>query len=151
MLDRLSLGALDIPLAGLILLLMVATALDLQARRIPNTLVSAGLIGTIVVLPLLQLLPIAQAIAGGLLGLLLFLPFYAMGWMGAGDVKLLSLVGSVLGPSALVQSTAYIFIAGGLVTVIYLLTRRDSPATQDIPYAVAISLGVVSYLAFHRF
>lgn len=150
MLDRLSLGALDIPIAGLIFLLMVATALDLQARRVPNALVGAGLMGTIIVFPLLQLMPVAQAIAGGLLGLLLFLPFYVMGWMGAGDVKLLSLVGTVLGPNALLQSTAYIFIAGGLVTVIYLFARRDRPATQDIPYAVAISLGVLSYLVIHR-
>jgi prepilin peptidase CpaA len=129
---------------------MVATALDLQARRVPNALVGAGLIGTLVVFPLLQLMPVAQAIVGGLLGLLLFLPLYAMGWMGAGDVKLLSLVGSVLGPNALLQCTAYIFIAGGVVTFIYLLCRRDKPATQDIPYAVAISLGVLSYLLIHR-
>ncbi len=151
MLDRLVLGALDIPLAGLLILLMTATAYDLRARRVPNALISAGLFGTIVVLPILELLPLVQAIAGGLLGLMLFLPFYAMGLMGAGDVKLLTLVGSVLGPSALVQSTAYIFVAGGPVAVIYLLKRRNKPPTHEIPYAAAISVGVLSYLVIHPF
>ncbi len=149
MLDRLYLGGIDIPLAGLLILLMTATVYDLKARRVPNALIGAGLIGTLFVLPVLQLLPPLQTIAGGLLGLVLFLPFYAMGWMGAGDVKLLALVGTVLGPTALIQSTAYIFIAGGIATLIYLLARPNEPPTQNIPYAVAISGGVLSYLVIH--
>jgi prepilin peptidase CpaA len=149
MIEGLVLGGIDIPLAGLLILLMTATVYDLKARRVPNALIGVGLIGTLFVLPTLQVLPLLHAITGGLLGLVLFLPFYAMGWMGAGDVKLLALVGSALGPSALIQSTVYIFIAGGIVTLIYLLARRNEPPTQNIPYAVAISGGVLSYLIIH--
>lgn len=144
--DRLLSGAFDIPTTALLVILMIAAIIDIRSRQVPNRLVLTGLATTLVLLPIFQLLPFAHALAGSVAGLLIFLPFYIIGMMGAGDVKLLAIVGSVLGPSDLIQATVHVFLAGGIVTVLYLLARRTSPPSQNVPYAVAIALGVVSYL-----
>lgn len=73
------------------LLLLVAAVRDFQTRRIPNRLVGLiavlGLTWSVLVTPGL---PGAFNGMGGLLtGLICWLPFYAIGWLGAGDVKLL--------------------------------------------------------------
>lgn len=145
--DRLLSGAFDIPISALLVIVMIAAIIDIRSRQVPNTLVLTGLAATLVLLPIFHLLPFAHALAGSIAGLLIFLPFYIIGMMGAGDVKLLAIVGSVLGPSELIQATVHIFIAGGIVTVLYLITRRTTPPSQNVPYAVAIALGVISYLA----
>ena len=144
--DRLLPGAFDIPITALLVILMIAAIIDIRSRQVPNTLVLTGLATTLVLLPIFQILPFAHALAGSVAGLLIFLPFYSIGMMGAGDVKLLAIVGSVLGPSELIQATVHVFIAGGFITVLYLIARRTSPPNQNVPYAVAIALGVVSYL-----
>lgn len=144
--DRLLSGAIDIPLTTLLIILMATAIFDLKDRRIPNPLVAMSLATTLIAFPLLQLSPWAHAVIGSLTGLLLFMPFYAIGFMGAGDVKLLAIVGSVLGPAQLFTAALYIFIAGGVVTVLYMLSRRATPPAQDVPYAVAIALGVLGYL-----
>lgn len=145
--DRLLSGAFDIPITALLVILMIAAIIDIRSRQVPNTLVLTGLAATLVLLPIFHLLPFAHALAGSIAGLLFFLPFYIIGMMGAGDVKLLAIVGSVLGPSELIQATVHIFIAGGIVTVLYLIARRTTTPSQNVPYAVAIALGVISYLA----
>jgi prepilin peptidase CpaA len=145
--DRLLAGAPDIPLAALLVILMIAAVIDIRSRQVPNTLVLTGLAATLVLMPIFHLLPFTHALAGSVAGLLIFLPFYIIGLMGAGDVKLLAIVGSVLGPSELIQATIHIFIAGGIVTVLYLIARRSAPPSQNVPYAVAIALGIFSYLA----
>ena len=87
-----------------VLVAIAAIVIDTQQRRIPNTIVVAGLIaGTI-----LQVMEAASgihaampSIAGLLLGLVAFLPLYAMRMMGAGDVKLFATFGFLLGWTAL--------------------------------------------------
>ena len=87
-------------------LLLLATFLgaavltDLQSRRVPNVLVALMLAAGIATQALT-----APSIGTGLLagfggagvGLFLLLPFYALGGMGAGDVKLFAATGSFLG------------------------------------------------------
>ncbi|WP_282276546.1 prepilin peptidase [Stenotrophomonas sp. PS02297] len=76
---------------------------DLYARRAPNRgLLAAAMAGilTMLVLPSAST-GLADAMAGLLLGLVLLLPFHLIGWMGAGDVKLFSVLGLLLGGSAL--------------------------------------------------
>jgi prepilin peptidase CpaA len=54
-----------------------------------------------------------MAIAGGVL-----LPGYLMGWMGAGDVKLVAAVGAWLGMPGAVFAVLGSLIAGGVVSVV---------------------------------
>ena len=60
----------------------------------------------------------ACALAGWLVGVALFFPVFALGGMGAGDVKLLGGVGAWLGPVAAVWVALYSGIAGGVMGLV---------------------------------
>lgn len=113
---------LDIVLWAVI---MAALYKDLQERRIPNKLLLTG-----VVLGL-GLHMYNQGIAGlifGLKGLLLgiaifFLPF-AMGGLGAGDVKLLGTIGLLKGTSFVMLAAIGTGLAGGILAVGLLLKQK---------------------------
>ena len=49
---------------------------------------------------------------------------YAMRALGAGDVKLMAMVGSFLGPAAACQVVIFVFITGGLAAISYALWHR---------------------------
>lgn len=112
----------------LFVLLGVAVATDLRSRRIPNLLL----------LPALSLALMLHAIdaglaglvtaAGGLaLGLAMLMPLYAVGGMGAGDVKLLGVIGSFLGPVGAVVAGLATMIAGAVLGIVFLLWQRCWP------------------------
>jgi prepilin peptidase CpaA len=61
---------------------------------------------------------------GGLaLGLALFLPLYALRAMGAGDVKLLAMVGAFVGPNDIWQTALASLFVGGALAVIYVFFK----------------------------
>jgi len=116
-------------------LFVIATAVvgclhDLRSRRIPNYLtfgsaalaivygvVSAGWSG------------LGMALAGWMVGVLLFIPFFLLRGMGGGDVKLLAALGAWLGPASLLSLTFYTAIAGGVMALIVILWQRKLQAT----------------------
>lgn len=107
--------------AALAIILVAAAAADLRARRIPNALTFPGL-------ALGLLLATWQAgwtgLAAGLLGLaagaaLLFLPF-ALGGIGAGDVKLLAVVGAFGGAAFAFRAFLAAALLGGLASALVL-------------------------------
>lgn len=72
---------------------------DLYARRVANRALVAALVAavlTMVVVPEQSTSP-GKATIGIVAGLLSLLPFYAIRWMGAGDVKCFAVLGFVLG------------------------------------------------------
>ncbi len=64
------------------------------------------------------------ALAGLTLGLLLMLPGHVIGATGAGDVKLVAAIGTMLGPSGVVVAFVYTALAGGLLALIVARRRR---------------------------
>ena len=104
---------------------LVACAFDLRRRRIPNALTfgaaAAGLLTACVTggPPAL-----GSSALGWLVGLAVFMPVYALGGMGAGDVKLLAALGAWVGPLSVFHLALYTGIAGGAFAVIVAVTRR---------------------------
>lgn len=93
---------------------------------------------------------LANALLGGLVGLGVFMLPYAFGKMGAGDVKLLGMCGVFLGPLPVLSAALYTMLAGGVLAMFYLMNRHfkfNSRLLATVPYAVAISLGVLVVLA----
>lgn len=163
-----------VPLA---LLLLLATIIDVRVRRIPNWLTGTGCLVALS----------AGAWAGGLTGffsageglLLAFavgLPFWLLGWMGAGDVKLVAAVGAFVGPDRLPFTLVAIGVAGAFLATGALLWRGALGRTVErlrmslgltvasrqwtylapddrerdvrLPYAVAISTGTLASILF---
>ena len=130
--------------AGLLLLI---AAIDLDRRLILNELLLGGSLLALGTAALGGGPPLLAALAGGALGLGLFLVLALVqrGGMGAGDVKLAGLIGLILGyPQALTALLAGIVI-GGVVAGILLLSRRVG-RRSTIAYAPFLSAGAIIVL-----
>lgn len=95
-----------------------ATAADLRTRRIPNGLTfGAAAVAFAFFLATGGIPAFTASLAGWGLGLALFMPFFLLGGMGAGDVKLLAAFGAWLGPWQVVWTALYGAVAGGVLAV----------------------------------
>ena len=74
-------------------------------------------------------LSFGSALAGLALGLVVMLPGHVIGATGAGDVKLLAALGTMLGPKAVVLAFVYAAIAGGVLAVLVAMQRRTLDVT----------------------
>lgn len=115
-------------------LLLAAAWIDLRRQRIPNWLVLSGVL---LALLLHTLLPAGDGFLSGLpgglgltgsleglvCGLLAFLPLYWLRAMGAGDVKLLAMVGAFLGPLDIGWALLSTLLAGGVLAIVVALYR----------------------------
>jgi prepilin peptidase CpaA len=150
-------------------LLVYAAVGDLRTRRIPNYLVLvlgiAGLAFSVLHAP-----PVEGAMrgVGGLVtGLVLWLPFYLLGWLGAGDVKLFAASGVWLGPARTLEGAVIAALAGALLAAVWmawnhgfrrvvetvwlataapsmLATSADSGrSSRSLPYGVALVVGAL--------
>jgi prepilin peptidase CpaA len=93
----------------------LATAWDIRTRRIPNVLTFGGAAAAILFYLATGGLQGAAWSAGGwVIGCVLFLPFFALGGMGAGDVKLMAAIGAWIGPAHAFWAWAFAAVAGGV-------------------------------------
>lgn len=110
---------------AVLVIAIAATLTDLRHRRIPNALTLAGaLAGLIYWTSVSGGAGAWTSLQGWALGLALWLPFYALRGMGAGDVKLLACVGAWLGPLAVLQVGIYASVAGGVLALLVALRHR---------------------------
>lgn len=96
---------------------------DLRTRHIPNSVTLGGaalglIYGAVAHGPTGLLL----AGLGWLAGLVVFLPFFALGGLGAGDVKLVACVGAWLGPVMALWTALYTALAGGVMAIVVALS-----------------------------
>jgi len=131
-----------------IVIIVWAAVYDLSERRIPNFLTVAAMAVALV----------AHCWAAGfdgfttwLIGLLagaglMALPF-AMGGMGAGDVKLLACAGSMLGATQVFYAFLAAGLFGGLLAIAALGARkaaeRPGVSARHIPYGLPLAVGVL--------
>lgn len=67
---------------------------------------------------------LAWSLVGTAVGLALLLPLYAIGGMGAGDVKLLAGVGAWVGGTITLYAFCVSAIVGGVIALVMVLARR---------------------------
>ena len=98
--------------------------IDLRTRRVPNAL-TFGLAGLGITLAGLHMtgLSMSAAFGGLVVGALLMLPGHVIGATGAGDVKLLAALGTLLGPVGIATAFVYSAIAGGLLAGVVAVQR----------------------------
>lgn len=117
----------DARIASLAVLLTIAAVIDCQTYRIPNWLTFTG---TALGLALNAISPVLLhqgfwwAATGALIGLGATLPLYLLRVMGAGDVKLITMVGAFLGASAIGHALLCISITGGIAALVFALSRK---------------------------
>jgi prepilin peptidase CpaA len=103
---------------------LIACVTDLRTRRIPNVLTFGAAIAGLVAHTALAGTTGALAAGGGwLTGLVIFLPFFALGGMGGGDVKLLAALGAWLGAYETLYLALYSAAAGGALAIVVAFSR----------------------------
>ncbi|MCO5398533.1 A24 family peptidase [Ralstonia soli] len=105
---------------------LAAAAIDAQQRRIPNWLTFGA---WLVALPLqMAMHGVGEGLlvwgCGWLTGLAIFLPFYLLRGMAAGDVKLMAAVGAWLGASMALEIALATFVIGGLWALAITLRQK---------------------------
>ena len=120
-----------------------AAVIDLRTRRVPNVLTLAiAATGVLVAAAGVGRVSVVGAIAGGVVGMLLLLPGHIFGGTGAGDVKLLGALGTLLGPTATLTAFLAMAITGGLMALAIAVHRwRTGDSDHRFAYAPAIAVG----------
>lgn len=110
----------------LLAVLSIACITDIRSRRIPNRLLMAGLAsGWLILIYQQGALGLLDGFLGLGLGLTLLIIPFALGGIGAGDVKLLALVGALKGPAFVFHSFLAMALAGGMMAAALLMSRRE--------------------------
>jgi prepilin peptidase CpaA len=139
--------------APFMVILLLAAFIDLLTNKVPNILILPSLLLAF----LLAYLNggaglLLNSILGAGVGFLVLLYPYSKSLIGAGDVKLMAVVGAFLGPKLVLLAVLYASVFGGLIVLIYLAYKgllaqsfRRAMSLQfssaRIPYACAISAG----------
>ena len=154
-------------------LAITAAVFDVLQHRIPNWLTYPGIVLGVVLRGVLFGWKGLGSAGEGLLltGGIMFL-FYAVRAMGAGDVKLMAAVGSLVGPGQAIVVLLATAICGGVMAIVYSVYRGrmgatirnlgsvlwfharsglqahpelnlDNPTTLRMPYGLAIATGTL--------
>ena len=120
--------------AAFTVLLLLAAFGDLRTRRIPNKLVAIlallGVTFSIAAEPVLA--GVSKSVLGLVTGLLCWLPFYALGWLGAGDVKLFAAASAWLGPLGALEGSLAAACAGGVLALLWMVKSRGAAETAEV-------------------
>lgn len=178
-------------LVPMCVLMLLAAKQDISSHRISNKIVLIGVITGVILNGVLPegwgfntQIPGAigwwAAIKGWAVGMAVLLPLYWLRAMGAGDVKLMGMVGAFLGTSDVLGAVLATFVAGGVMAILIVMWSKqlkpmlqnlklilygsaikmsigEAPLMNDLPvsvgklpYAVAITIGTFAYLIWQR-
>jgi prepilin peptidase CpaA len=150
----------------------LAAVIDLRRHKVPNWL-TAALFSSGLVLNayFIGWSGLGGALAGSLTGLILLLPFYLKGGMGAGDVKLMAAAGTYLGFLPTLLGVSFGLLLAGIYSILLIIWRgelfdcyqrclvmfqtghfaeagSDSVLKERFPFGVALAAGTVVSLAW---
>lgn len=159
-------------------LTVVAAVYDIRFRRIPNWLVLIGLLcGIALNTFLFEWSGLRLSLLGLAFAFLVYFPLYLLRGMGAGDVKLMAAIGSMVGPLNWLGIFVLTAILGGVAAAFLLLSRGklrtslmnvafllqqllslkapyareeldiSSPKSMKLPHGVVIAGGTMLFLA----
>ncbi|ANA34088.1 hypothetical protein R82526_01129 [Ralstonia mannitolilytica] len=125
---------------------LTAAAIDAQRRRIPNWLTFGAWLAA---LPLhVAVHGVGQGAfvwaCGWITGLTIFLPFYLLRGMAAGDVKLMAAVGAWLGASMALEIALATFVLGGIWALALTLQRKRMAQLGRNLQSILLTSGQIS-------
>ncbi|WP_423407868.1 prepilin peptidase [Heyndrickxia sp. MSNUG] len=160
----------------LMILLVICVITDVKERKIYNkVLLPFLLLALIIHLATGGFSGLGFTVAGTIVGFAVLLIPYFMGGMGAGDVKLLAVIGALKGTVFVLTAAVYMALAGGILALIVLFFRKGAwgrirhigmffgglrsgmripllvdkeGLTATYPYGVAIAIGTIAAVAF---
>lgn len=130
---------------------LAAAFVDIRSRRIPNAIVFPAMAALLALHGAFSgtagLGDAALGLAGGFL---VFLIPHLFKLLGAGDVKLMAVVGAGLGSQAVVTAVLLTSLAGGGQILLWMAwRRRTGRAGYRLCYGPAIAAGALATMALH--
>ncbi|HEY7785568.1 MAG TPA: prepilin peptidase [Pyrinomonadaceae bacterium] len=169
-------------IATVILLVPLAVIIiyhDVRYRRIPNAFVLATLISGIAINTIFGgFNGVLSSLGGCALAFILIFVLHVFGAMGAGDVKLFSALGAVMGANLVVPTFLVVVLTGGLLAIVSIMRAGAVMTTMHrvlqilvgllpgwempkftvpadrrhtVPYGVAITIGGLISVALFRY
>ena len=133
-----------------IVIIVAAAFYDFRERRIPNFLTVAGMAMALMAHCWISgTAGLTTWLLGLLAGFALLAVPFALGGMGAGDVKLLACAGSMLGPVQVFYAFLAASVFGALLALAAMGSRTKEPGrmtgvcARHIPYGLPLALGVL--------
>lgn len=144
----------------------VIAVCDCRSRRVSNALVVTGLVAALACAALDHdpfNISLAQAALGALVGLCALLPFFALGVMGAADVKVFAVLGAWCGMHALPGLWIAASLMAGCHAVWLLIATRTQLAAigrqgeptfelggrRATPYAACLTVSAIAWMGLH--
>lgn len=131
---------------------LIASYQDIRHRSIPNTLpaVIAG-VGVVKWFVIGEVAPALWALVAAAAVLVVTALMFAQGWLGGGDVKLLTAAVFLIGAANLPALLLAMALIGGVLAAAMLAWRHGAGARAEtaptVPYGVAIALAAIAILA----
>jgi prepilin peptidase CpaA len=126
------------------IVLVVAAVIDGRKLKVPNWITwPLVLSGWIAGAALFGWTGLGWSVAGTAVGLGLLLPAYAIGGMGAGDVKLLAGVGAWIGITDTFWAFVISVFVGAAMSIAMILYRRDWSKHQNQFWAILMEILVI--------
>ncbi len=109
------------------ILLLTALISDIKFYKIKNKItmifVSAGLLTGF---GFQRSKGVLNSFLGIVVPFILLFALYAIRMLGAGDIKLFCALGAIFGGKCIIDIMAYSFIAGGIISLVLMVTRRNA-------------------------
>jgi len=111
----------------LISTLIICCITDLRVRKIYNKIIFPILFSVLLLHLILNgFSGLRISIFGFISGIaILFIPFQ-LGGIGAGDVKLLALIGAIKGSAFAINTALYMFVIGGVIALIIIIFHKET-------------------------
>lgn len=164
---------IDVTLIGVLIICFIT---DVREQKIYNKVIFPSLAAAVVMQTLYYgLQGLKVSIIGFAVGLCILMVPYLLGGMGAGDVKLLSLIGALKGGIFVLNTAIYMALIGGIIAFAIIIFHKQticffkklgswlislcygiktklefptSPFIKKYPYGIAISAGALICLLF---
>ena len=114
-------------ISEIFVLLVLAVISDIRTCRIKNIITMPfALAGILTNLAIGGCNGLKLSLLGWLVPAVLLFALYAAGMLGAGDIKLLSSIGAIMGFEFAAGCIVYSFLSGGLIGIIAILARKNA-------------------------
>lgn len=111
---------------SLLIFLLLAVYHDLKSYKIKNYLIVIGVLtGLIINLIELGLVANYSFLLATIIPIIILFPLFIIKAMGAGDIKLFSIIGSYLGVYPIIKIIIISFFVGGIMSIIYLIRTKS--------------------------
>lgn len=111
----------------LILVLIICFITDLKYQKIYNKVIFPALITVLMLhLAFYGYNGLKSFLLGFVVGFSILLIPYFLGGMGAGDVKLLALIGAIKGSAFVLNTALYMAVIGGGMAIVVILFHKES-------------------------